>query len=100
MIENYKEDYTMKYDLGDIFTLGENTFMVAENSVYNNVEYLLLNKLDSEEELTNELFVYKVVEDGLLKVTDQSILDIILPVFNNKIQRDIANIQNEEKFNI
>ena len=90
----------MKYELGDIFTLGENTYMVAETSMYMDVEYLLLNKLDSEEEPTNELYVYKIVEGGLLKVTEQSILDIILPVFNNKIQRDITNIQNEEKFNI
>ena len=90
----------MKYELGDIFPLGENTFMVVETSTYMDVEYLLLNKLDSEEEPTNELFIYKVVQGGLLKVTDQSILDIILPVFNNKIQRDIANVQNEEKFNI
>jgi len=61
---------------------------------------LLLNKLDSKEEPTNKLFVYKVVEGGLLKITDQSILDIILPVFNYKIKRDITNVQNEDKFNI
>lgn len=90
----------MKYELGDIFTLGENKFMVVETSTYMDVEYLLLNKLDSKEEPTNELFVYKVVEGGLLKVTDQSILDIILPVFDYKIKRDITNVQNEEKFNI
>jgi len=90
----------MKYELGDIFPLGEDTFMVVETSTYVDVEYLLLNKLDIEEEPTNELYVYKVVEGGLLKVTEQSILDIIIPVFNNKIQRDIANVQNEDKFNI
>jgi len=90
----------MKYELGDIFPLGENTFMVVETSMYMEVEYLLLNKLDSSEEPTNELYVYKVVKDGLVKVTDQSILDIILPVFNNKIQRDVTSVQNEEKFNI
>ena len=90
----------MKYELGDIFTLEESTYMVAETSMYMDVEYLLLNKLDSDEEPTNELYVYKVVENGLLKVTDQSVLDIILPVFNNKIQKDIANVHNEDKFNI
>ena len=90
----------MKYELGDIFTLGDNTYMVAETSMYMEVEYVLLNKLDSEEEPTNELYIYKVVNNGLVKVTDQSILDIITPVFNNKLQRDINNIQNEEKYNI
>ena len=90
----------MKYELGDIFTLGENKFMVVETSTYMEVEYLLLNKLDAEEETTNELYVYKVVEGGLLKVTEQNILEIIMPVFNNKLQRDITNVQNEEKYNI
>jgi len=90
----------MKYELGDIFSLAEEKFMVAETSVYMDVEYLLLNKLDSEKEPTNELYVYKVVEDGLIKVTEQETLDIILPVFNNKLQKHISNIQNEEKFNI
>lgn len=90
----------MKYELGDIFPLGENKYMVAEMSTYMEVEYLLLSKLDKEEEPTNELYVYKVVNDGIVKVTEQDILDIILPVFNNKIQRDINNVQNEEKYNI
>lgn len=90
----------MKYELGDIFPLGENKYMVAEMSTYMEVEYLLLCKLDNEEEPTNELYVYKVVNDGLVKVTEQDILNIILPVFNNKIQRDINNVQNEEKYNI
>ncbi len=90
----------MKYELGDIFPLGENKYMVAEMSTYMEVEYLLLSKLDKEEEPTNELYVYKAVNDGLVKVTEQDILDIILPVFNNKIQRDINNVQNEEKYNI
>lgn len=90
----------MKYDLGDTFTLGENRYMVAETSTYMDIEYLLLNKLDNKEEPTNELYVYKIVEDGLLKVTEQSILDIITPVFNNKIQKSIINLENEEKFNI
>lgn len=90
----------MKYELGDIFPLGENKYMVAEMSTYMEVEYLLLSKLDKEEEPTNELYVYKVVNDGLVKATEQDILDIILPVFNNKIQRDINNVQNEEKYNI
>lgn len=90
----------MIYELGDIFCLGENRFMVAETSTYMGVEYLLLNKLDGEEEPTKELYVYKVLEKGLQKVVEQSTLDIIVPVFNNKLQRDIKNIQNEEKYNI
>lgn len=90
----------MKYELGDIFPLGENKYMVAEMSTYMEVEYLLLSKLDKEEEPTNELYVYKVENNGLVLVTEKNILDIILPVFNNKIQKDITDIQNEEKYNI
>lgn len=90
----------MTFELGDVFSLGENKYMVAETSLYMDVEYLLLNKLDSEEEPTKELYVYKKVDEGLLKVTEKEILDIILPVFNSKIQKDVTNFKNEEKFNI
>jgi len=90
----------MKYELGDVFTLSGDTYMVAETSMYMDVEYLLLNKLDSNEEPSNELYVYECVEGGLIKVTEQSILDIILPVFNNKLQKHVKDIQNAEKYNI
>ena len=37
------------------------------------------------------------IPNGVAALPSPNILDIILPVFNNKIQKDIANIQNEEK---
>ena len=90
----------MKYENGDIFTLGENNYMVTETSLFMGIDYLLLNKLDETEEPTNEIFIYKVVEDGLVKITDPSILEVILPIFTNKLQKNIADILAEEKFNI
>lgn len=89
----------MKYELGDIFKLRENTFMVAEMATYMGIDYLLLNKLDIKEEPTEELYVYKIENNELISIQEEEILDIILPVFNNKLQKNITNIKNE-RYNI
>ena len=90
----------MKYELGDIFKLEENNYMVAETIIYNDIEYLLLNKLDEQEDPSQELYIYKVTENGLMKITEKEILDLILPVFNNKIQKQIIDELKKEKYNI
>ena len=90
----------MKIELGDIITLSNTKYMVAEMSTYMETDYLLLNKLDMEEEPSQEFYIYKKNDRGLILITDKNILNILYPVFSNKLQKEINDIQSQNKYNI
>ena len=90
----------MKLELGDIFPIYDETFMVVEKATFMDNNYILVNKLDEEGEPINELFIYKTTENGVMLVTDKKLLDVLMPILSNKLQRDINEINNENKYNI
>lgn len=85
---------------GDVLTINNNKYLVLESARYEEVDYIFTNKLDQDENTTEEYFVMKKNNGGVLFVTDKKILDIILPVFSNKIQKEIEKYNEENKFEI
>lgn len=85
---------------GDVLTINNNKYLVLESARYEEVDYIFTNKLDQDENTTEEYFVMKKNNGGVLFVTDKKILDIILPVFSNKIQKEIEKFNEENKFEI
>ena len=85
---------------GDVLTINNNKYLVLESARYEEVDYIFTNKLDKDENTSEEYFVMKKNNGGVLFVTDKKILDIILPVFSNKIQKDIEKYNEENKFEI
>ena len=64
------------------------------------LSYLFANKLLENEELSKEYYVMKKTETGVLLVTDEKVLEVILPVFQNKIQKDIEKYNEQQEFEI
>lgn len=87
----------MTLENGDILTIGNNEYLVVEGTRYENSDYIFANKLDNEEELTQEYVVMKKLGDSVSIVTDNNLLEAILPVFTNKIQKlaEDFNQQNQ-----
>lgn len=85
---------------GDILTINNKQYLVVESARYEDVDYIFANKLDNEEELTQEYVVMKKLENSVIIITDNKILDVILPVFSNKIQKVAENFNEQNKFEI
>lgn len=90
----------MKLSLGDIFNVGEKKYIVIEKCTFTDIDYIFVNKLTAEEEPTNDFYVYKENKNGVVLITDKNVLDIVLPIFSNKLQNDVTKKQIEEQYNI
>jgi len=86
--------------IGDVLTIKEDKYLVVETARYEEVDYLFANKLLENEELSKEYYVMKKTETGVLLVTDEKVLEVILPVFQNKIQKDIEKYNEQQEFEI
>lgn len=85
---------------GDIITIGNNKYLIVESARYEDVDYILVNKLNENEEITKDYNLMKKNKDGVIMVTDKKILDIVLPVFSNKLQKDAEKYNEQNKFEI
>lgn len=86
--------------IGDVLTIKEDKYLVVETARYEEKDYLFANKLLENEELSKEYYVMKKTETGVLLVTDEKVLEVILPVFQNKIQKDIEKYNEQQEFEI
>ena len=84
---------------GDILTINNNEYLVVESARYEDVDYIFANKL-AKEELTQEYVVMKKLDDSVSIITDNKILEVILPVFSNKIQKVAEKFNEQNKFEI
>ena len=85
---------------GDVLTIKEDKYLVVETARYEEMDYLFANKLLENEDLSKEYYVMKKTETGVLLVTDEKVLEVILPVFQNKIQKDIEKYNEQQEFEI
>lgn len=90
----------MNLSNGDIITVNNNEYLVLESARYEDVDYIFVNKLTKTEETTEEYSVFQKNGNGVLLVTDQKVLEVILPVFSNKIQKIAEEYNQENKFEI
>lgn len=85
---------------GDVLTINNEKYLVVETARYEEKDYLFANKLLTNEEFSEEYFVMKKTDTGVLMVTDEKVLEVILPVFQNKIQKDIEKFNEQNKYEI
>lgn len=86
--------------IGDVLTIKEDKYLVVETARYEEMDYLFANKLLDDGELSEEHFVMKKTATGVLLVTDEKVLEVILPVFQNKIQKAIEKYNEQQEFEI
>ena len=89
----------MKIRVEDILTIKGEKYTVIDTILYEGKDYILTNKVINDE--PSETFVaYEVVENGVFIVEDKNILDRILPIFSNNVNKKINDLKTEEQFNI
>lgn len=85
---------------GDVLTIGDKKYLIVETARFEEEDYIFVNKLNQEEDFTDEYFVMKKTGDGVILITEEKVLNVILPVFSNKIQKVAEKINNETKYEI
>ncbi len=89
----------MKIRVEDVLTIKGEKYTVIDTILYEGKDYILTNKVENDE--PSKTFVaYEVVDNGVFIVEDKNILDRILPIFSNNVNKKINDLKTEEQFNI
>lgn len=89
----------MKIRVEDVLTIKGEKYTVIDTILYEGKDYILTNKVENDE--PSETFVaYEVVDNGVFIVEDKNILDRILQIFSNNVNKKINDLKTEEQFNI
>lgn len=83
----------MDISIGEVLVVEDRKYIVLDKVSFNNKTYIFVNKLDSEENPTNDLYAYEVIDDEISMVMDKKILDFLLPKFEKNIEKMINNMK-------
>jgi len=82
--------------VGNLVTLGNNQkVLVLSILEYEGSKYAFVNEVFDEENLTNVYYVLKVLDNSVVKVKDQVLLDVLLPLFSEKIDKIVKDYDFE-----
>ncbi len=89
----------MKFKLEDVLTIKGEKYTVLNSILYEGKDYIFTNKVKNDE--PSDIFMaFEVVDGGVCEVKNEKILERILPIFSNNVQKIINKMKTEEKFNI
>ena len=81
-----------KVIIGDLITLDDGDYLVLDMQTYNGIEYAFTNKIEKGEHPTKEFYTYELEGDEVSLVDDEGMLNILLPMFSQNIQKLLNNI--------
>ena len=87
-------NYSIK--LNDIFELSGNDYITIDKTEYNGITYYFTNKLNGEEP-TDKFVVFKDAGTGFVEEKNKEVLDIVLKVFSDNMNKKIEAINNSKK---
>lgn len=79
----------MKLELGDLVSLKSGNYLVVSKTTYDAIDYVLTNKVNKED-IGQENFVFKVNNNKFTKIKSKELLDILLPIFTQKLNKMIT----------
>ena len=62
----------------------------------NGKEYAFANKLNEEEESTNEYRIFTIIDDEITVVENNNLINKLLPIFQKEIEKDLKEILNDK----
>lgn len=77
---------------GTIITLKNNKYIILEKLIYNNSNYIFTNEVRGTEDLTENYYIFKILTNEALLITDKKLINILLPKFQEKLSKTINNI--------
>ena len=83
----------MDVSVGEVLLVDDGKYIVLDRVLFNNKTYIFVNKLDSEENPTDDLYAYEVIDDEISMVMDKKIFVFLLPKFEKNIEKMINNME-------
>lgn len=87
----------MEFVVGDLLTVEGEKYITLEVLSYEGNNYAFVNKITSDEEITDEYYIFKALEDDNIKVVvEENLRNTLLEKFEELIKKDVQHILESE----
>lgn len=87
----------MSVKRADVLNVGGVKYITLESLMYKDGEYVFVNKVDNNEEITEDFYIMRVDGDSAKIVTDENLAGILLPKFQQLLRSDLEKLNEEFK---
>ena len=85
----------MEIVIGDLLTVEGKQYITLEKLTHEGNEYLFVNKVINEEEVSNEFYIFKVVEDGIRIIVQDNLKQELIPKFQELLKKDLDELMQD-----
>ena len=78
--------------VGDLLTTNNKKYIVLDKISYLGDKYIFVNEMTDSEENTDNYFVMKIIGDGVTIIDEKKLVNNLLPVFSNNIQKMVNKV--------
>lgn len=78
--------------MGDLLTVEGKKYITLETLIYENNKYAFVNKVINEEEVSDEYYIFKIVDGGIRIVVEDKLKNILIPKFQELLKKDINEL--------
>ena len=79
--------------VGDLLTIEGKKYITLELLNYENNDYLFVNEMTDEEEVTEDFYIFKLFYDGSIRiVTEERLKQVLIPKFQELLKNDIRDL--------
>ncbi len=82
--------------IGDLLTLEDGKYITLEKLTHENDEYIFVNKVIDEENVSDEFYIFKITGDSVIIVIEDNLKNILIPKFENLLKKDIDKLLQEK----
>lgn len=82
----------MEIVFGDLLTVEGKKYMTLATLNHDGNKYAFVNKIIGEEEITNEYYIFKLLNDGIRVVLEEDLRNILIPKFQEILKQNINEL--------
>ena len=77
---------------GDLLKIENKKYMTLEILMHENNKYAFVNEVTANEEVTEDFYILKVLEDGVRIVIEENLQKVLIPKFQDLLKQDIKDL--------
>ena len=78
--------------VGDLLTISDKKYIVLDKTDYLEEAYIFVNEMTDSEENTDNFYVLKIANDGVIIVEEKSIVNNLLSIFSDNMQKMVNKV--------
>lgn len=86
----------MQIMIGDLLTIEENKYITLEKLTYNNDNYIFVNKVIDDDNVSDEFYIFKIINDSVIMIEEDNLKNILIPKFEKLLKNDIIELMQEQ----